>query len=146
MPYRFFVIPFDAEAQVFQEGDFRAFIEKVEVRHIQSAFFQQGSSAYWTAFVSYTGKAEQVTKPVHLNDKQLKIYQALREWRNYQAAEEGIPPYVIARNKQLEQLCTLDQPNLEQIQNIRGFGEVKVKKYGEALLALLHEKQPNLPS
>jgi len=139
MPYRFFVIPFDAEAKVFAEGDFRAFIEKVEVRDVQSAFFQQGGSAYWTAFVSYTGKAEKLTKPIHLNEKQLQVYEVLREWRNYQAAEEGIPPYVIARNRQLEQLCVMDEPNLNQLRRISGFGETKVKKYGEALLVLLHK-------
>lgn len=96
MPYRFFVIPFDPEAQVFQEGDFRAFIEKVEVRDIQSAFFQQGGSAYWTAFVSYTGKAEKLTKPIHLNDKQLKIYEARHAYS--QTPQAGRPlPKVVSR-------------------------------------------------
>jgi hypothetical protein len=150
MPYRFFVVPFDAEAQVFQEGDFRAFVEKVEVREVKewlnnnfsiyggffcsntalksladalhrlrfspcleskapqpkygtyyssipkAAFFQQGSSAYWTAFVSYTGKAEQLTKPVHLNEKQLKIYEAL--YFHSQTTQAGRPlPKVVSR-------------------------------------------------
>ena len=161
MPYRFFIVPFDPETQVFREGDFRAFVEKVEVREVKewlnnnfsiyggffcsntalksladfrkgpllspffvlhrlrfspcleskapqpkygtyyssipkAAFFQQGSSAYWTAFVSYTGKAEQLTKPVHLNEKQLKIYEAL--YFHSQTTQAGRPlPKVVSR-------------------------------------------------
>lgn len=66
------------------------------------------------------------------------LYTALRNWRNRLAEEKGIPAYVIFHQKVLDKLVEALPSTLTELENIKGFGPVKVGKYGEEILSYIN--------
>ena len=62
----------------------------------------------------------------------------LEAWRRNTAAEEDRAPYLILNNQTLVMLAEQNPQTLEQLRAIRGIGPVKLERYGEQLLAILH--------
>jgi len=66
------------------------------------------------------------------------LYTALRNWRNRLAEEKGIPAYVIFHQKVLDKLVEALPSTLTELENIKGFGPVKVGKYGTEILSYIN--------
>lgn len=64
----------------------------------------------------------------------------LRDWRRTEAAAAGVPPYVIFSDKTLMGVAQIKPQVLADLSLVSGIGEVKLKKYGHALLALLRDE------
>ena len=67
------------------------------------------------------------------------LFEKFRVLRKSLSIENKIPPYVIASDKTLIELAHYLPKNSTQLLNINGFGEVKVKRYGNAFLELIQE-------
>jgi len=67
------------------------------------------------------------------------LFEKFRVLRKSLSIENKIPPYVIASDKTLIELAHYLPQNSTQLLNINGFGEVKVKRYGNAFLELIQE-------
>lgn len=68
-----------------------------------------------------------------------ELLKALRVYRWNKSQEEGIKPYLIYNDKQMADLMEKMPQNAQELLQVSGFGEVKVKKYGRELLAILRE-------
>lgn len=66
------------------------------------------------------------------------LYSALRNWRNRLAEEKGIPAYVIFHQKVLDKLVEALPSTLAELETIKGFGPVKVNKYGTEILSYIN--------
>ncbi len=85
-----------------------------------------------------SSKIESVpAEPIVLTAEQEKRYLALRNWRNEQAGENGLAPYMIAHNDSLMQIAILQVKSKEELLQIKGFGEKRAEKYGEDILEVL---------
>jgi ATP-dependent DNA helicase RecQ len=85
-----------------------------------------------------SAKAETVlSEPIILTAGQEKNYAALRNWRNEQASQTGLAPYMIAHNDSLMQIAILQVKNKEDLLQIKGFGEKRAEKYGDEILKIL---------
>lgn len=62
--------------------------------------------------------------------------QALRQWRNQQAACEEVRPTAVLSNRSLRSLATFLPQNKEELENCPGIGEVKREYYGDVLLSI----------
>lgn len=60
-----------------------------------------------------------------------ELFDILKELRYKIAKEENLPPYVIFGDKTLNEMCMLYPTSEEDLLNISGIGEVKIKKYGK---------------
>lgn len=69
----------------------------------------------------------------------LDLLEYLREWRTRAAAERGVPPYVIASDQTLEDLCRKRPKYFAELRSVYGIGEHKARTYGEAILARMRE-------
>jgi superfamily II DNA helicase RecQ len=65
------------------------------------------------------------------------VFQALRTWRTLKAREEGVPPYVIATNAELGAIAERKPKTLEELAGVKGFGKLKLDKYGREVLEVL---------
>ncbi len=65
------------------------------------------------------------------------LYRVLRRWRNETARKEGIPSYVIMRNRQLADIAIRLPRSLAELKEIEGVGEGTAGKYGRDVLALI---------
>jgi translin len=72
-----------------------------------------------------------------LDSKEQEMYKALDTWRNKKANEEGIAPYIIARNSWLKQIAKIKPSNLKDLNDIIGFGERRINKYGKEIIEVI---------
>jgi ATP-dependent DNA helicase RecQ len=66
-----------------------------------------------------------------------KLFEALRAWRRETAAAQGVAPYVIFHDTTLAAIVTAKPADLAALARVPGIGEAKLKRYGEAVLAVL---------
>ncbi len=64
-------------------------------------------------------------------------FEALRAWRREAAAAQGVPPYVIFHDATLAAIVTAKPRDLAALAGVPGIGEAKLKRHGQAVLALL---------
>jgi Superfamily II DNA helicase len=67
------------------------------------------------------------------------LVQNLKSYRLKQSREENIKAYYIFNDKQMMDLIEKMPDSMESLLKVDGFGEVKVKKYGENILGILNE-------
>ncbi|MCK9489374.1 MAG: DNA helicase RecQ [Xanthomonadales bacterium] len=72
-----------------------------------------------------------------LDGDQLRIFEALREWRRDSAREQGVPPYVIFHDSTLRAIAQRQPRDSSELASLPGIGAGKLERYGEAVLAVL---------
>lgn len=65
------------------------------------------------------------------------LYEALRSYRFKKSREEGVKPYYLFNNQQLEALIRSDPHSISDLKRVSGFGDVKCNKYGDDILKIL---------
>lgn len=69
-----------------------------------------------------------------------EIYKELRAYRLAKSREENIKPYYIFNDNQLKDLIRKKPASKEELKQVSGFGDIKVNKYGEDILAIVKEQ------
>ena len=64
----------------------------------------------------------------------------LKEFRKRKSREENLKPYMIFNDAQMNDLLEKNPHNKEELLKVSGFGSVKVEKYGECILEILHRE------
>jgi len=116
------------------------FLESVEVRRMSSSIVN-ANVPFWSVLVFYkegdlTSHAIP-TEDITLADFEERIYEALRDWRNEQAAKENIPPYMVAHNHWLKQMVRMRVKEEEDLLGIKGFGKKRITKYGNDIIKIM---------
>ncbi|MBU3915145.1 HRDC domain-containing protein [bacterium] len=138
MPFQIINIPFDPALELFSEAGLNDFLLNKKLISWQAEFFQQSGRSYWSVFLEYESVSKQKEIPkLNLTPEQELLFQKLREWRKEQAEKQGIPVYVIANNQILGEMVTRQPKTLEDLKQIKGFGDKKVTDYGKEILHLI---------
>jgi superfamily II DNA helicase RecQ len=98
-------------------------------------FYEDGAPAAKNTTVSPTATAEPGTP---LNSEQVKSIVALKKWRADQAAQEGVPLYMVAQNRWLEDMVRMPVRTVDDLAKVRGIGEWRVQKYGAKIVEILN--------
>ena len=69
-----------------------------------------------------------------LDPETFTVFAALRTKRKELADREGVPAYVIVTNEQMAQIARLRAASLDDLKQVAGLGENRVRRYGRALL------------
>ncbi len=87
----------------------------------------------------YSQKYQQIITPQEADTPEKPdFYKLLKEFRLLKSKEEGIKPYYIYSNAQMENLIITMPKTMNELMEIPGFGKVKCTKYGHDILALLN--------
>lgn len=70
-----------------------------------------------------------------------QLFEALRAWRLETARAEGKPPYVVASDRTLRDIATLQPGDDSELQMAHGIGPAKIDKYGADILRVLRESK-----
>lgn len=62
------------------------------------------------------------------------LFGALREVRKKLAARDHIPPFMVFSDATLRDMCSLSPQNLDEMREVRGVGERKLRQYGQEFL------------
>lgn len=92
-------------------------------------------------FVQRAGTGSPVGTPTEPRIEDTPIFKALRSYRWKKSQEEGIKPYFIYNDNQLKDLIARMPRTARELQQVSGFGEVKAKKYGAEILAIIRQFQ-----
>jgi ATP-dependent DNA helicase RecQ len=67
------------------------------------------------------------------------LFQRLRSWRAATAKEQGVPAYVVFSDATLRGIAELAPTSTAALGTVSGVGEVKLERYGPAVLAVVAE-------
>ncbi len=65
----------------------------------------------------------------------------LRSWRLERSREDAVPAYVVLHDATIRELAAVRPQTLGELAGVKGFGPVKVERYGEAVLSVLAAQQ-----
>ena len=68
-----------------------------------------------------------------------ELFEKLKQWRKIKAYRENIRPYIIFSDATLTSICNTKPKSIEELIEIRGVGEKKIKAYGNEILKLINE-------
>lgn len=71
----------------------------------------------------------------------LEIYNELKSYRLNTSRKEGIKPYFIFNNEELELLIQSKPKTKAELLKVKGFGVKKVEKYGDEILRIVNGKE-----
>jgi len=142
-----FTFRFSEGSDGFDDGLMQAFIEEREVIEFTDHFFIHEKTPYLTVIISYRDiSPDERRKPYKrqdprkdLDENEQKTYDALRAWRAAKASQEGVPPYMIANNRQIAGMVKSRAKSKADLGNVKGIGEGKIVKYGEDILRVISE-------
>jgi ATP-dependent DNA helicase RecQ len=81
-----------------------------------------------------TSSQSQVEAKLSAADEELA--ERLRAWRTGEAKRLGVPAYVVLHNQALESIAQARPATPRQLLNVKGMGDAKVEKFGEAILKI----------
>ncbi len=146
MPVRVITLPFDSIHGLFDDEILTNFLLNKQLKSLKPAFFQHDGKPYWTVLVEYEPLlAVDEKRPAGhlLTTEQTSLLGRLRQWRREKADRDGVPAFVIATNKQLEQLTLRLPKSLESLRQINGFGKSKVERHGKEIIELIRAFHPD---
>jgi len=68
-----------------------------------------------------------------------ELFLSLKSWRDRICNETNTPIFMVASNTSLREISTFLPLNKQHLQQLSGFGTAKAEKYGEDILAMVHE-------
>jgi hypothetical protein len=68
-----------------------------------------------------------------------ELFFALKNWRDKICTEQDLPIYMLANNNSLKEISTYLPATNKHLQQLSGFGKIKAEKYGDDILAMVHD-------
>ena len=81
---------------------------------------------------SYAGVAERKVELAHP-----ELFYQLKKLRDHICSKKNLPIYLVAGSKSLEEMTNYLPGNIEELEQISGFGRSKVEMYGEEFLSII---------
>jgi ribonuclease D len=149
LQYKFFIIPIRTGAEA--ESELNRFLRSARVVTTHQEFVVQGKNSFWCMAVEYLSDGSPQSysenaatggriKPDYrelLSPENFAIFAKLREWRKEIAGKEAVPVYTIFTNEQLAKIAEKRITAKTGLQEIEGIGEARIKKYGDAVIAVM---------
>ncbi len=66
------------------------------------------------------------------------LFERLRAWRGEEARRRGLPAYVVAFDRTLQELASRRPVDLRGLESVHGLGPARIDAYGKAILSVLH--------
>jgi len=138
-----FSIRIDPAFLELDQQKLNAFLETVIFKK-SSTQLLESEPAHWTVIVHY--ETEEQQKPIRLERKSYEdllpqdkqVYGYLNQWRTEKSEALKLKKYMICHNSELIDLALYKPSNLDELQQIKGFGKQKSERFGEDILAILN--------
>lgn len=150
MLMRIITLRFSTTLDGFDDAPLTEFIRDKAVLRLREHFFMRNETPYLAIAVTYEPqqqppppkdktKARQRNESWRelLQDADMPLFDALRDWRSERCKSDGIPPYVICNNKQLARIAVTRPQALSALRQIDGFGKAKADKYAREIIEVV---------
>jgi len=148
MTFHFFTVP--ALDSAVAEQDLNAFCKKHRVVGVDRQWIADGPQSYWALCLTvaegdgrlpaelragrHHGRPK-VDYKERLDPAAFTVFAKLREWRKRAALANGVPVYSVFTNEQLAAIVQLPALSLEELAQIPGIGESRLRRFGHAIIA-----------
>ncbi len=148
MQIKILTLSFNPLTGLFDDSELQNFMAMHNVASVRDYFFIKNDQPILTLVITYNPLDEDAVKSSStrtkaddswkkmLTEADMGLFTLLREWRGKKAKKEGLPPYILATNKQLATIVKVKPQSITELLKIEGVGEGKAKKYGEEILSL----------
>ena len=119
------------------------FLKTVTFKKSSTQLIESGEF-HWSVIIHYENevqnKPEQLERKSYddLLPKDKQIYGYLNQWRTEKSEQLNQKKFMICHNSELIDLAQYKPSNLDELQQIKGFGKQKADKFGEDILAILN--------
>lgn len=155
MRVKLITLSFSPSLGRFDDQALDAFTASREILSVREHFFEAEGLPHLVCLVHYRDAAHAApaveprpaaepadaprarTPRIDLSTEELPAFETLRDWRRRRAHKDGVPPYVIATNRELAAVVRARPLTATALRGVEGFGEAKVAKYGDDILARL---------
>lgn len=142
MQVKVFSIGLEADVLEKDQNMLNEFLATVTFKKSSTQYVEKEN--YWSLIVHYD--ENETTKPASLERKSFEdlsakdqqVYMYLKEWRTEKAETLQQKNYMICHNSELIDLAMYKPSNLDELQQIKGFGKQKSERFGEDILAILN--------
>ena len=153
MKLKVFTLQFSGSTEGFDDQPLQEFIADKEVIEFSEHFFIHENKPCLTILIAYRALeslesrrfVRQADPRLELDGADKEAYDALRAWRAAAAKMEGIPPYMIANNRQLAKMIKIKATSREGLGRVEGIGEAKTAKYGDQILEIISRHLAGTP-
>ena len=148
MQFKIFHIAVSGDGEA--EEEFNKFLRSHRIITVHRELARTASGTFWCFCVEYIDnvaqtsatfppqkKGERIDYKDVLSESDFVIFSKIRDLRKELAMAESIPVYTICTNEHLSQMVQNRCSTLSSLQQISGFGEAKIQKYGKRFLELL---------
>ena len=73
-----------------------------------------------------------------MTEDEKRIFLVLKQWRQDKGTQLNIPNFMVCHNTELLTIAKYKPQTLEELMKIKGFGDNKISKFGDDILALLN--------
>lgn len=142
MKVKVFSIGLEADMLEKDQNVLNEFLATVTFKKSSTQYVE--AENYWSVIVHYD--ENETTKPASLerksfedlNVKDQQIYMYLKQWRREKAEKLQQKNFMICHNSELIDLAMYKPSNLDELQQIKGFGQQKAVKFGDDILTILN--------
>lgn len=145
MEIKTFHIRLSKEHLKSDENKLNDFLKDKEVINTFAEIVKTEKINFWSIVVAFEeqqidDKSGKITysKDAELTKEEQTIIDALKQWRTDTAAKENVPQFVIAHDRELITIVKQKIDSINDLKNIKGFGEKKIAKYGSDIIDLLN--------
>jgi len=149
MRCKIFSVPLESDQALDRERKLNDFLGATNVKRVFASLANQPEGPMWSVLFFYEDGAQVTPKAAAnpdamqdpgtpLTGEQVKLIVALKKWRTDQAAQEGVPLYMVAQNRWLEDMVRMPVRTLGDLTKVRGLGEWRVQKYGAKIVEVLN--------
>ena len=149
MRCKIFSVPLQSVEALDRERKLNEFLDAKNVKRVFASLANQPEGSMWSVLFFYEDGAPVTQKTpaspgatldpgTPLTGEQVRAIVALKKWRADAAALEGVPLYMVAQNKWLEEIVRMPARTLDDLKKITGFGDWRVQKYGAKIVEILN--------
>lgn len=145
MKIQIFTISSNADQQIFDQNSLNDFLSTVLFRK-SDVHFVDSDVPYGSVLVHFedeefkqngTTKATSEMGNRILSFDEQMLERNLRQWRNKKAVEARISAFLVCCNSELSNVAIQKPKSSQELRQIKGFGELKVEKYGSEILTIV---------
>ena len=122
------------------------FLKNVSVKKTTQKLIS-GQTNFWSILIfydekSYNNKSSsgKITYDIdqELSDVERNTFETLKLWRKDKAEQLNVPSFMICHNSELITIAIEKPQEKHDLLKIKGFGEQKIEKFGDDIIALLN--------
>ena len=157
MDARVITLAWDSVNGEFDDGPLRQHLAQAQVVSVHPSFFHMAGAPCWSVLVFSHGAESPQRKSAAPGESapsmgspmtalERERISMLKAWRTARAQADGVPPYILLVNRQIEAIARLSTISRASLKSVQGLGEARIERFGNELVQLLNSEPATAPA